>query len=495
MRDRVKGKPPLDLYQAVREIACRLDEVIDYLNNNDPAFTNMYVRTFNGQTGDVVGVSSVNGKTGEVTLTGDDISLSTSDYQSVSDVIGTLYGPDNAPPYPVTSVNTKTGAVELKGTDISVSEDNDESVAAELAKKYDASNPPPYPVTSVNGQTGDVEISTGGGAVDSVNGKTGAVLLTATDINATAGGTVQQNIDTFSSDIEELGNEVNTLQQGVSNLETEVDGKYSSTNPPPYPVTSVNNRIGAVKGLANSEYHTSQVFPQDARIDLYDNDSNIRLVIYKDGRAKIWADSHQVSDLYTSVFPPPYPVTSVNSSNGNVIVKYIHEVNRISVRPDTSAPGIYFSENAVSYHRNSIRARYSSMLGGFPVLEQLYRSSETQESATIIYTKANPQPITSYISASAGWLIMPNQGTYERGLIAYTVKVTPDESGWVTIPWLTGVDNIYGVYSAMVDGNYPGTLYSITINKGSNIRAALAYGSSPWPNQNTVQVNLLMIAS
>lgn len=249
MRDKIKGKPPLDLYQAVREIACRLDEVIEYLNNNDPAFGDVYVRTFNGQTGDVVGVSSVNGqtgdvtvqgggavdsvngKTGDVTLTGDDISLSAAGIQSISSVIGTLYGPTNAPPYPVTSVNTKTGPVVIKGSDISVSDNNDETVAAELAKKYDATNPPPYPVTSVNGQTGDVEISAGGGAVDSVNGKTGAVLLTASDINATAGGTVQQNIDTFSSAIEELGNEV--------------DGKYSASNPPPYPVTSVNGSTGA----------------------------------------------------------------------------------------------------------------------------------------------------------------------------------------------------------------------------------------------------------
>lgn len=264
MCDTIKGKPPLDLYQAVREIACRLDEVIDYLNNNDPAFSNVYVRTFNGHTGDVVGVSSVNGqtgdveisvggtvdsvngKTGEVTLTGDDISLSASDNQSISGVIDTLYGPDNAPPYPVTSVNTKTGAVELKGSDISVSNDNNESIATELDKKYDASNPPPYPVTSVNGQTGDVEISTGGGAVDSVNGKTGAVLLTASDINAAEGGTVQQSIDTFSSGIDQLENDVNTLQQGVSDLVTEVNEKYSASNPPPYPVTMVNNQTGAI---------------------------------------------------------------------------------------------------------------------------------------------------------------------------------------------------------------------------------------------------------
>lgn len=324
MRDKIKGKPPLDLYQAVREIACRLDEVIDYLNNNDPAFGNVYVRTFNGKTGDVVGVSSVNGqtgdvtvqgggavdsvngKTGDVTLTGNDISLSAAGSQSISSVIGTLYGPTNAPPYPVTSVNAKTGPVVIKGSDISVSDSNDETVAAELAKKYDATNPPPYPVTSVNGQTGDVEISAGGGAVDSVNGKTGAVLLTASDINATAGGTVQQNIDTFSSDIEELSDEVN--------------GKYSASN------------------------------------------------------------------------PPPYPVKSVNGNTGNVAISYMAQSGvRVSVRPDPTGPGMYFYEVSIGYPRNSIRVRYASQPGGFPILEQLYRT-DSGENATQIYTAANPPP-------------------------------------------------------------------------------------------------------
>ena len=330
MRDKIKGKPPLDLYQAVREIACRLDEVIEYLNNNDPAWGDMYVRTFNGKAGDVVGVSSVNGqtgdvtlqaggavesvngKTGDVTLTGDDISLSVSDDQSISDVIGTLYGPDNAPPYPVTSVNTKTGAVEVKGSDISVSDNNDETVAAELAKKYDATNPPPYPVTSVNGQTGDVEISAGGGAVDSVNGKTGAVLLTASDINATAGGTVQQNIDTFSSGIEGLGNEVNTLQQDVASLETEVDGKYSSTNPPPYPVTSVNGKTGDITGLALAAAEVESLTLRDANGEI--------ALFMGPTSAQFGIGSELKYTIYTTADPPPYPVRSVNGQTGDVTI-------------------------------------------------------------------------------------------------------------------------------------------------------------------------------
>ena len=96
------------------------------------------------------------------------------------------YSATNPPPYPVTSVNGQTGAVTVTA-----------------------------PVTSVNGMTGDVIVSGGGGSGDvlSVNGQSGVVVLDKTDIG--------------------LGN-VDNVQQ------------YSATNPPPYPVTSVNGQTGAV---------------------------------------------------------------------------------------------------------------------------------------------------------------------------------------------------------------------------------------------------------
>lgn len=53
--------------------------------------------------------------------------------------------------YPVTSVNTKTGAVVLTKSDIGLSN-------VDNVKQYSASNPPPYPVSSVNGQTGAVTL-------------------------------------------------------------------------------------------------------------------------------------------------------------------------------------------------------------------------------------------------------------------------------------------------------------------------------------------------
>lgn len=77
---------------------------------------------------------------------------------------------------PVTSVNSKTGAVTLTAADVSavpttrtvnghalssnvtVSKSDVGLGNVDNVKQYSASNPPPYPVTSVNGQTGAVTV-------------------------------------------------------------------------------------------------------------------------------------------------------------------------------------------------------------------------------------------------------------------------------------------------------------------------------------------------
>ena len=112
---------------------------------------------------------------------------------------------DMVPAAPVSSVNGQTGTVVL-------SIPSDTSDLTNGAGFVDAAGAAAAaPVQSVNGQTGAVIVS--GGAVDSVNGKTGTVVLDKTDIG--------------------LGNVANVAQ-------------YSASNPPPYPVTSVNGQTGAV---------------------------------------------------------------------------------------------------------------------------------------------------------------------------------------------------------------------------------------------------------
>lgn len=161
-------------------------------------------------------VSSVNGKTGNVTITAEDLGAITSINGVTPNENGTLdlnagdvggltvnlegaiegesakinadlLGGIAANNYAlkanvVTSVNGQTG-------DVVVTEGGG---SIDTSNFYSTSNPPPYPVTSVNGSTGAVQITAASlGAltsapVSSVNGKTGAVTLNASDISGVA---------------------------------------------------------------------------------------------------------------------------------------------------------------------------------------------------------------------------------------------------------------------------------------------------------------------
>jgi len=135
----------------------------------------------------------------------------------------------------VSSVNGKTGAVVLTASDVGA-----------LPSSYQA------PVTSVNGMTGDVIVS-GGGAVDSVNGKTGEVVLTAADVGALPDsyvppaapvqsvngmtGAVQLDIPDSTSDLTNDSGFITAAQAAAA-----------------APVQSVNGQTGAVSVCENNNF-------------------------------------------------------------------------------------------------------------------------------------------------------------------------------------------------------------------------------------------------
>lgn len=136
---------------------------------------------------------------------------------------------------------------------------------------------------NVSDLTNDVKYITASGApVQSVNGKTGAVSLTANDVGAlpTSGGTLTGNLKVGSANIQTNGYIVGTWLQGttpnhLTTAATKIavqDGsgwvyhrtakeiksdiglgnvdnvkQYSASNPPPYPVTSVNGKVGTIE--------------------------------------------------------------------------------------------------------------------------------------------------------------------------------------------------------------------------------------------------------
>ena len=110
-------------------------------------------------------IMTVNGKLAKapsITGTGD-MKKSVYDPTGIVEQAGGIpdYVANNAP---VTSVNNKTGAVTLTKADVGLSQ-------VDNVKQYSVKNPPPYPVTSVNGKTGDVTVHEVPAVTASDNGK------------------------------------------------------------------------------------------------------------------------------------------------------------------------------------------------------------------------------------------------------------------------------------------------------------------------------------
>lgn len=221
-------------------------------------------------------VTSVNGKTGEVNL-------------KLSDVTGT----DSWPVWILT--NAEYG--EITDATMLDAYDNDGFRLLYVTAGEDPEQEPAF--LMIPGRTFNPDgitryIFTGGGgsggwAVQSVNGKVGTVVLTAADVGAAT-----------PADVAEVDNKVST--------------KYGPDNIPPYPVTSVNGKTGAVDGIANVVTNANNdwaVIPP-TRV------GKEHLYMKADGSVVNYDANNTAYPLYSTITPPPYPVTSVNGQTGAV---------------------------------------------------------------------------------------------------------------------------------------------------------------------------------
>lgn len=232
-------------------------------------------------------VTSVNSKIGAVVLNADDVGA-LPDTTTAAD-LGAYVKPSGGIPKtdlstavqtslnkadtalqsaPVTSVNTKTGAVVLTASDVGAytkpsggipKSDLTASVQTSLNKADTALQS--APVTSVDGKTGAVQIMpsggsvgqvltktssgtawqtvSGGGAVDSVNGQTGTVILDANDVGALPDTTTAADLGAY---VKPIGGIPKTdLASAVQTSLGKADTALQTA-----PVTSVNGATGAV---------------------------------------------------------------------------------------------------------------------------------------------------------------------------------------------------------------------------------------------------------
>lgn len=215
-------------------------------------------------------VTTVNGKTGAVQLTATDVgalpdttTIPTKTSQLSNDSGYITFA--DIPNIPVQSVNGKTGVIELTAKDVGALP-NTTTIPTKISQ-----------LSNDNGYITSAEAP-----VQSVNGKSGAVELTSSDVGAlpTSGGTLTGNLKVGSANIQTNGYIVGTWLQGttpnhLTTAATKIavqDGsgwvyhrtakeiksdiglgnvdnvkQYSASNPPPYPVTSVNGKVGTIE--------------------------------------------------------------------------------------------------------------------------------------------------------------------------------------------------------------------------------------------------------
>lgn len=245
------------------------------------------------------GVDSVNGKTGNVVLNAADVGAlpNTTTIPSKTSQLTNDSGYITESSAPVKSVDGETGAVvtnAIKTTQQNLSDAQKAQARTNIGagtSSFDGnynslSNKPTIPskTSQLNNDSGF--ITSENAPVKSVNSKTGDVVLTATDVGAlpTSGGTLTGNLTVGSANINTNGYVVGTWLQGtatnhLTNAATKIavqDGsgwvyhrtaeeiksdiglsnvdnvkQYSASNPPPYPVVSVNGKTGGVNLVAS----------------------------------------------------------------------------------------------------------------------------------------------------------------------------------------------------------------------------------------------------
>lgn len=125
-----------------------------------------------------------------------------------------------------------------------------------------------------------------GGAVDSVNGKTGAVVLTGADINVSTDDTttvsdklttLETNVDTMGGTVETLDNDVEELGTQVAEIQTTVNAipnTYATKAEIPVATSDLTNDSGFITSAALSGYAQTSSLATVATSGSYNDLSN-----------------------------------------------------------------------------------------------------------------------------------------------------------------------------------------------------------------------------
>lgn len=253
-----------------------------------------------------------------------------------------------------TGMSTQGGSLYVNGTDIN----------GRIDDIVDGTTALPYPVTSVAGKTGAVTLSKSDVGLSNVDNTADAAKPVSTaqataiaDAKA-AGTSAQSSINSHTAN-KSNPHVVTKAQVGLGNVDNVK--QYSASNPPPYPVTSVAGRTGAVT-LTKSDVGLGNVPNTDATnasnissgslalpriatgliaagnnisvsrssdgvytVSAADSGATVTSVNGRSGAVTLSKSDVGLGNIdnvkqYSASNPPPYPVTSVNGNTGAVSI-------------------------------------------------------------------------------------------------------------------------------------------------------------------------------
>lgn len=192
---------------------------------------------------------------------------------------------------------------------------------------------------------------------------------------------------------------------------------YSPDNPPPYPVTSVNGKTGAVGGLYSG-----------------DNPPPYPVTSVNGKTGDVVIEGGGTGNAYSPDNPPPYPVTSVNGKTGAVT-------------------GLYSAENAPPYPVTSVNGKTGAVeiaTGGLSV------SNANSTTPSNVNTNNVTLTLDGYVAGKYKMIFVMFK--CKSGNVDASIKVQTGNS-YTIMACVSDSDG--GTYSPFADGIccYPTSLY------------------------------------
>ena len=272
--------------------------------------------------------------------------------------------------------------------------------ASDLYELYASNNPPPYPVTSVNGQTGDITLYT-----DQY------VRLPDLDDAQMSNWNLFRHLNSVTSGIQFEDDGKAYIMLGANRYEI-----YTSLNPSPSDVTSVNGQTGAVVLYQNNVVQLPDI--DDNTVTYWNiyrmvNNGAYGIQFNTDGTIDLIQPNATRYKIYSANDQPPYPVTSVNNQTGDITLSIPDQLV-----DDADDDYLQITADASAYSWGIMRTTDGGNIGikfdftaNTPTAHLRYYDSNDDEYKTFQLLSINDIPSSSVVSVNgqAGVVVLTGE--------------------------------------------------------------------------------------